>query len=255
MMLDVDRPQSQLLIFETADALYQVAEAYVRQRAAVAVEERGRFLLVLSGGSTPLPLYRRLAKPRVEKPFPWSQTHLFWGDERMVPPTDPESNFGQAESSLLTHVPVPTTQVYRIPGEQDPVTASETYAETLRQAAAATGKAWPRFDLVLLGLGSDGHTASLFPGSAFPPPVGQPTQAVLAQYGDRPAGRVTLTSPVFNSARHLVFLVTGAGKAEALAHVLAGPPDPVRWPAQRIQPENGTLVWFVEEKAAHLLQH
>lgn len=249
-----EKPQAKVLIFETADALYEVADAYVRQLAAAAVAARGRFLLVLSGGSTPRPLFQRLARADHEKPLPWAQTHIFWGDERLVPPTHPESNFGQAQSLLLSHVPVPPAQVHRIPGEKDPSTASAEYAETLRELAADDGSAWPRFDLVLLGLGSDGHTASLFPGSATPLPAAQPTLAVLADYDDRPAGRVSLTPPVLNSARHLIFLVRGAEKAEALARVLEGPEDPVAWPAQRIQPEEGTLIWFADDEAARLLR-
>jgi 6-phosphogluconolactonase len=188
-----------------------------------------------------------------ETPFPWAQTHIFWGDERMVSPTHPESNFGQAESLLLTRVPVPPTQVYRISGEVDPVTAAGAYADILQEVAGSEGALWPRFDLVLLGLGSDGHTASLFPGSASPLPDQQPTLAVSANYEDRPAGRVTLTPPAINSARHILFLVTGTEKAEALTQVLNGPDDPVRWPAQRIQPEKGTLIWFADEAAARLL--
>ena len=244
-----------ILIFKSPAALYEGAAAYVRQVAAEAVAARGQFLLVLSGGSTPQPLYRRLAEASTEAPIPWQQTHIFWGDERMVPPDHPESNFGQANSLLLSHVPVPKSQIYRIKGDTDPVTASEAYAETLQTAAAEDEAAWPRFDLVLLGLGSDGHTASLFPGSTYPIPAEQPTEAVLAKYGDRPAGRVTLTPPIFNSARHLLFLVVGEQKAEALAAVLEGEDNPSDWPAQRIRPVDGTLTWFVDEAAAHLLDH
>lgn len=248
-MIETEISGSQLLVFEDSATLFQVADARVRQLATAAVQARGRFLLVLSGGSTPQPLYRRLAEAGEQDPVPWKQTHIFWGDERMVPAADPESNAGQAESLLLTHVPIPDNQIHRIPGEEDPVTAAEAYAQTL-QEFAEEGAAWPRFDLVLLGLGSDGHTASLFPGSTFPVPAEQPTQAVLAKYGDRPAGRVTLTSAVFSSARHIFFLVTGDEKAEALARVLEGEYDPTQWPAQRIQPEDGTLVWFADAAAA-----
>lgn len=249
-MIETEMPGSRLLVFEDPETLFKVADAYVRRLATATVQARGRFLLVLSGGSTPQPLYRRLVEAGEQDPIPWQETHIFWGDERMVPSTNPESNAGQADSLLLSHVPVPDSQIHRIPGEEkDPVTAAEIYAHTLQQLAEE-GAAWPRFDLVLLGLGSDGHTASLFPGSTFPVPAEQPTQAVLAKYGDRPAGRVTLTPPVFNSARHIVFLVTGEEKAGALAHVLEGEYDPTQWPAQRIQPENGTLVWFADTAAA-----
>lgn len=248
-MIETELPGSQLLIFENLATLFEVADAYVRRLAIISVQARARFLLALSGGSTPHPLYRRLAQANEKEPFPWEQTHIFWGDERMVPASDPESNAGQAKSLLLSHVPVPEKQIHPIPYEEDPVTAAEGYAHTLEQVAEA-GAAWPRFDLVLLGLGSDGHTASLFPGSTFPVPAEQPTQAVLAKYGDRPAARVTLTPPVFNSARYLLFLVTGEEKAEALARVLEGDYAPVQWPAQRIQPEDGKLIWLADTAAA-----
>jgi 6-phosphogluconolactonase len=165
--------------------------------ARQAVAARGAFFVALAGGSTPRPLYRRLVDLDA---LPWPETHVFWGDERTVPPDHPESNYHQARELLLDHVPVPAAQVYRIQGELDPVSAAEAYAQTLL-AAAAAGEAWPRFDLVLLGLGSDGHTASLFPGSTYPVEEMQPTVAVSADYGNRPAGRVSLTPPVFNSAR------------------------------------------------------
>lgn len=248
-MIETEIPGSQLLVFEDPATLFEVADAYVRRLAIISVQARGRFLLTLSGGSTPLPLYRRLAKVDEKEPFPWQQTHIFWGDERMVPISDPESNAGQAESLLLSHVPVPDEQIYPIPHEEDPVASAEAYAHTLEQAAEAD-TAWPRFDLVLLGLGSDGHTASLFPGSTFPVPAEQPTQAVLAKYGGRPVGRVSLTPPVFNSARYILFLVTGEEKAQALAQILEGDYDPVQWPAQRIQPEDGKIVWLADAAAA-----
>lgn len=247
----------QLLIFETAVELYHVAAAYWRRLAQDAVEARGRFLLVLSGGSTPQPLYRRMAQPPYREDIPWSQTHVFWGDERMAPPDTPQSNYGQARDLLLTHVPVPPEQVHPIPGGLEPEEAAATYAETLAHSArqlAGVERLWPRFDLVLLGLGSDGHTASLFPGSAANEEEQRPVQAVHANYGDRPADRVTLTSPVFNSARQILFLVTGDEKADALTGVLEGEDDPARWPAQRIRPESGRVSWLVDRAAAgHLI--
>lgn len=248
-MNEAEKPQSQLLVFDSAAALYRVAEGYVQRLAEAAVQERGSFLFALSGGSTPQPLFRRLADPHS---LPWACTHVFWGDERMVPPDDPESNYHQAASLLLDHVPVPPSQIHRIPGEEDPVSAAEMYAQTLR-ATAGDGAAWPRFDLALLGLGADGHTASLFPGSAFPIAPEVATEAVLAKTENRPPARVTLTAQVFNSARHVIFLVRGEEKAEALAHVLEGEYKPRQWPAQRIHPADGNLLWFVDEAAASRL--
>ncbi len=239
----------QLLIFETAAELHHVAAAYWRRLAQKAVEERGRFLLVLAGGSTPKPLYHRMAQSPYREDVPWSQTHVFWGDERMTLPEDPQSNYGQARESLLSQVPIPPEQVHPIPGELEPEEAALAYGETLARWAGA-GRSWPRFDLVLLGLGSDGHTASLFPGKAVGEEKVVPARAVHAEYGDRPADRVTLTPPVFNSARHIFFLVAGEEKAEALAGVLDGEYDPGRWPAQRIQPQDGRVSWLVDRAAA-----
>lgn len=243
----------QLLIFETAAELHHVAAAYWRRLAQEAVEARDRFLLVLAGGSTPKPLYRRMAQPPYREDVPWSQTFVFWGDERMAPPGDPQSNYGQARELLLSQVPVPPEHVHPIPGELEPEAAAAAYNETLAQWAkrlAEAERAWPRFDLVMLGLGRDGHTASLFPGSAARKREEQPARAVHAEYGDRPADRVTLTPPAFNSARQILFLVTGAEKAEALAGVLEGEDNPVRWPAQRIRPRNGRVSWLVDRAAA-----
>jgi len=247
----------QLLIFETAHELYHVAAAYWRRLAQEAAEVRGRFLLLLAGGSTPQPLYQRMAQPPYREDVPWSQTHVFWGDERMVPSDDPQNNYGQARELLLSHVPVPAEQVHPIHGELEPEEAAAAYSKTLARWTTRTEErlaegqpAWPRFDLVLLGLGRDGHTASLFPGSAANEEKQRPAKAVHVEYGDRPADRVTLTPPVFNSARQILFLVTGEEKAGALASVLEGKNDPTRWPAQRIRPQNGRVSWLVDRAAA-----
>ena len=255
-------PEPSLLIFDTvADTdtrpeksdLYQKAAAFVARQARASVAARRRFLLALSGGSTPEPLFRRLAQPPYRDGLPWAQTHVFWADERAVPPDHPASNYGQAQRLLLERVAVPPEQIYRIPGEEDPLTAAEAYANVLRRQSDA-GRAWPRLDLVLLGMGSDGHTASLFPGSAFPIKRPQPTMAVSVKYGDRPAGRVTLTPGIINDARQILFLVTGESKAEALAAVLEGEPRPVQLPAQRVQPRDGAVCWMIDRAAAQQLQ-
>lgn len=242
-----------LLIFETPDELYHVAAAYWRRLAQGAVEARGRFLLVLAGGSTPQPLYRRMAQPPYRDDVPWPQTHVFWGDERLVPPDSPQSNYGQAWNLMLKHVPVPPEQVHPIPGELEPQEAAAAYSETLATSVkrqAQGQRFWPRFDLVLLGLGSDGHTASLFPGSAAIQEKQRPVRTVHAKYNNRPADRVTLTPPTFSSARQILFLVTGKEKAKALASVLEEEDDPARWPAQAIRPESGRVSWLVDRAAA-----
>ena len=220
--------------------------------ASEAVRDNGRFTIVLSGGSTPQSLFSLLAGSPYNTQLPWEQMHCFWGDERLVPPDDPGSNYYHAARLLLDHIPVPAANIHRIKGELPPQSAVLDYTEQLR-AFAANGRSWPRFDLVLLGMGSDGHTASLFPGSPAAEDPGLSVKAVTAQYEDRPAHRLTLTPAAFNDARHVLFLAAGANKAEALSAVLHGPRDHVKWPAQRIQPHSGTLTWFVDQAAASTL--
>jgi 6-phosphogluconolactonase len=176
--------------------------------------------------------------------------HVFWGDERCVPPDDPGSSFGQARDILLEQVSIPGSNIHRIEGERGPVEASKDYSQTLK-AFAAEPLSWPRFDLVYLGMGEDGHTASLFPGS--PVDVSEPTMPVTAHYQDRPANRVTLTPVVFNVARMLVFMATGDKKARTLAEVLSDRYNPELYPAQRIDPKDGRLIWLVDEDAASRL--
>jgi 6-phosphogluconolactonase len=205
--------------------------------------------MVLSGGSTPQALFSLLAVSPYQSQLPWPQTHIFWADERLVPPDDPGSNYYHAEQLLLDHVPVPTANIRRIKGELPPETAVLHYTDQLRRFAAH-GRSWPRFDLVLLGMGSDGHTASLFPGSLTEEEPHIAVKAVTAHYEDRPSQRITLTPAVFNDARHVLFLITGANKAGTLSAVLHGPRDLTKLPAQRIQPISGTLTWLVDQPAA-----
>jgi 6-phosphogluconolactonase len=236
-------------IFKDLEALSQVAtETFIRS-AAEAIEKQGRFLVALSGGSTPDKTYKSLASPAFRSQVDWSRVFVFWADERCVPPEQPGSNFAGARQALLGHVPIPEENLLRIRGELPPQKAAANYARTL-EGFAASPLNWPRFDLVMLGLGADGHTASLFPGS--PLETTTPTMVVNADYQDRPANRVTLTPQVFNTARLVVFLVSGEGKAHALASVLEGEKRPLEFPAQRIQPENGQIVWLVDQAASRL---
>ncbi|GAB4503743.1 MAG: 6-phosphogluconolactonase [Anaerolineales bacterium] len=238
-----------LQIFDDPDALSRSAAGYVARLAEQAVSQRGRFLVALAGGSTPRRLYRLLTGHPFLERIPWQVTHWFWGDERCVPPDDPESNYGQARALLFDHVPAPETNIHRVRGELDPPQAAADYAHTLRRFADP-GLPWPRFDLVLLGLGADGHTASLFPGSPPDPGPDTATLAVTATYAGRPAHRVTLTPRVFNDAHHVLFLVSRAEKAAALATTLDGPRDPLRRPAQRIHPSHGQVTYLVDRSAA-----
>jgi 6-phosphogluconolactonase len=244
-------------IFKDPEALSRAAAEIFVTLAAQAIAERGRFLVALNGGGTPKPLFHLLAADFRDK-IDWIKTHVFWGDERCVPPDDPESSYGLARTILLDRVPIPADNVHRILSDTStslstslgPGEASTDYALTLKRFASPPLD-WPRFDLVLLGMGDDGHTASLFPGS--PVDATEPVIPVTAHYQDRPANRVTLTPLVFNSAWNVVFLVAGASKAEALSRVLNGEFLPERYPAQRIQPTDGTLTWMVDEAAGSAL--
>lgn len=241
-----------LLVFDAAEAMFATAATFVVRQAVSSVRARDRFILVISGGTTPVPLYRLLAAPPYSDQLPWAKTHIFWADERLVPPGDEASNYGQARKAWLQHVPIPGEQVHPIDGTLTPLAAADDYANRLA-SLASPGDRWPRFDLVLLGLGADGHTASLFPGSAHPLPEPAAALPVRAAYGDRPAARVTLTPPAINDARHILFLVQGEDKAPAVARVRSGVGNAIELPALRIQPVDGQLSWFVDRNAASLL--
>jgi 6-phosphogluconolactonase len=234
--------KADLRIFPDLAALSEAAARLFVDTALQAIRTRGRFLVAFSGGSTPTALYRLLAR----EPMDWTRIHVFWGDERLVPPTDPENNYGQAWEVLLKHIPIPSENIHRVASELEPAAAATDYARVLKKFADPPLD-WPRFDLVLLGMGEDGHTASLFPGS--PVDVTEPVRAVTADYQGRPARRVTLTPAVFNAARQVVFLVSGANKAVTLRGVLSDYNSMEQYPVQRIQPADGQVTWMVDEAA------
>jgi 6-phosphogluconolactonase len=235
-----------LHIFQDLESLSREAARIFSKQAAKTIEERGHFLTALNGGGTPQRLFQLLAEEYREE-IAWDKVHIFWGDERCVPPGEAGSNYGQARDAFLGHVPVSDSNIHRVKGELEPAEAARDYALTLSRFASPPLD-FPRFDLVYLGLGEDGHTASLFPGS--PADVREPVIPVTAQYQDRPANRVTLTQVVFNQARMVVFMATGEKKAGALAEVLSGRYNPDKYPAQRIEPKDGRLIWLVDEEAA-----
>lgn len=236
-------------IFPDLEQLSRAAADLFVGAARAAVAGHGRFLMALSGGGTPQPLYRLLAQSPYREQMPWHASLVFWGDERLVPPDHEQSSYGMAARLLLDQVPLPPEQIFRAWGETDAATAVADYQRKLQSIAAP----WPRFHLILLGMGQDGHTASLFPGPISAAEREEPVIAVSADYDGRPAQRLTLTPPVINDAHHILFLVAGAAKAEALFQVLAGPPDPETWPAQRIAPRHGRVTWLVDAAAARLL--
>lgn len=239
----------ELRIFDDSEKLSHYAANLFIKQAAQSIVERGQFLVVLNGGSTPTRFFQLVATEYREK-VDWKKTQVFWGDERCVPPEDSGSSYGQARELLLNHVPILDSNIHRVKGELGPVDASKEYSVTLKDFAAAPLD-WPRFDLVYLGMGEDGHTASLFPGS--PVQVTEPTVPVTAHYQDRPANRVSLTPVVFNSAHMVAFMATGVKKAITLAEVLSDRYNPEYYPAQRIDPKDGELIWLVDEDAASKL--
>jgi 6-phosphogluconolactonase len=244
--------EKQIEIFPDSGALSKFAAELFMQTALEAVSSRGRIISALSGGGTPMALYHLLAGSPYFESLTWKKMHFFWGDERCVPPDDAESCYAQARAAWLGRVPIPDGNIHRAKGELGPETAAYEYARELREMAAA-GMNWPRFDLVLLGLGADGHTASLFPGSPLQTDLNLAVIPVKAHYQDRPANRVSMTPAVFNAARNVVFLVSGAEKASALAETISGTYDPVRLPAQRINPQEGKIWWLVDAAAGRLI--
>ena len=219
----------------------QAAVAVIRH----AVDTAGTCSLVLSGGDTPRTLYGLLAS-RFRDEVPWTQVHLFWGDERYVPQNDAHSNYRMAREALLQRVPCPAANIHPMPTQSpDPDAAARDYEATLRSHFPGTG---PRFDLLLLGLGPEGHTASLFPES---PAIAEPTRWVLAVKAPTdPAVRLTLTPPALSQAAHVYFLVAGSGKAGALGQVVSGTVDPQIYPAAAIRPVHGKITWWVDRGAA-----
>ena len=233
--------------FKDISELSQYAAQAFVGIANKAIAERGRFLVALSGGSTPMRLYELLGN-KFQHDVDWSRVHFFWGDERCVPVEDAGNSYGQTKKVLFDKIG--TTNIHRVNSDLAPDSAATDYANALKVFSEPPND-WPRFDLVLLGMGDDGHTASLFPNS--PVDVTTPTLAVTANYQDRPANRVTLTQLVFNDAREIWFMVAGKNKAETLLNVLDGAYKPKQYPAQRIKPTDGNLVWMIDEEAASLL--
>ncbi len=224
------------------------ARSLIETIVAVTGRHRAHCHLALAGGNTPRTLYRLLATEYREQ-IPWTQVHLFWADERYVPPDDPRSNYRFVRETLLDHVAIPAENVHPMPADlPKPEDAARAYEQTLRSHFSPP---WPRFDLVLLGLGADGHTASLFPGSIALTERERWVVAVRAPVD--PPLRLTLTLPALNHAAHVFFLVAGAEKADALRRVLTGTPDPAGWPGAGVRAAAGAVVWWVDEKAAKSL--
>jgi 6-phosphogluconolactonase len=243
---------SPIRVFADPQSLAHAAVIRFVQIARAAIETRDRFTVALSGGSTPKALYALLATEPWQNQIPWTQVHLFWGDERHVPPSDLSSNYRMTQAQLLSKVQIPTENIHRIKAENpDPQIVAAEYEQDLKQSFQLAEHQLPQFDLVLLGMGANGHTASLFPGTA---DLYEQSRLVAAPWiRELESHRITLTPPVINNAREIIFFVTGAEKAETLKAVLEGRYQPNHLPAQIIHPTAGTLTWMVDHAAANLL--
>ncbi len=247
--MDRSSPKPEIRILADPQALAVFAASLFIQIAQVSIAQRGRFRLALAGGSTPRVLFQYLSQPTSILQIEWSAVQVYWGDERCVPPDQPDSNYLMAQQALLDHVPVPDGNIHRIFGELEPEIAASRYEDKLKKAFL--GAKIPRFDLILLGLGDDGHTASLFPGS----PALQETDrwVVSVEHHNPPlplVARISLTLPVLNAAANVLFMVSGAAKAGILREVLLDDRRSNPLPAQLIDPSNGRLVWAVDRAAA-----
>jgi 6-phosphogluconolactonase len=237
----------------TPDALAVSAAEFFTTTVVAAVKARGLVRVAISGGTTPKALFSLLANPSAPyfAQIPWNRLQIFWVDERSVPPTDADSNYRMTREALLSHLSLPSSQVYRIEGELDPEVAAARYEATIRTAFRLEGAETPVFDLVLLGLGEDGHTASLFPHTAA---IYELARIAIANHvPQKESWRITLTWPVLIQAREVAFLVGGASKTQPLHDMLLGPYDPEAKPAQLIRPTSGRLTLLLDAAAASKL--
>jgi len=235
-------------ILTTPQELFAAAAEEVVRAATEAVAQRGRFTIALSGGSTPKSLFNLLAT-NARTSLPWDRMFFFWGDERHVPPTDAESNYGMAEEAMLSKIPVAAGNVFRILAENpDAAAAAEAYEQTLRKFFGLEPGGVPRFDLILLGMGPDGHTASLFPGTAA---VKEKSRLVVANWVEKlRANRLTFTLPVLNAARCIAFLISGTDKAAMVKTVLESDAPGEQYPSKLVRPTDGKLIWIMDRAAA-----
>jgi len=243
----------EIRILADGAAIAQRAAQQLLQAAADAVRERGSFTAALAGGSTPKTLYSLLANdPALRSQVPWDKIHLFFGDERHVGPGHPDSNFRMATEAMLSKAPLKAEQVTRIKGEYpDAEQAAQEYEQALRTYFQLKDGEYPRFDLLLAGMGNEGHTLSLFPGTKALHPGAR--VVVRNWVGKLYTERITLTAPAASNAARIIFMVTGADKAPALKAVLEGPYEPEQLPAQLLQPKNGKLLWLVDAAAGSML--
>ncbi len=239
-----------LEIQPTSADLVRKATECIASLLLESVKSRKLAMIALSGGTTPRSVYMLLGSEPMCSMIPWANVHLFWGDERCVPPDNAESNFRMVKEALLDKIAIPSTNIHRTKAEQNPAIAAQEYEEEIKQTFQLKGDALPRFDVILLGLGEDGHTASLFPGTTA---LQEQHKLVTEVYVEKlKAYRISMTLPLINNARHLLFLVSGKGKAGMLAEVLQS--NDVKYPAQLVKPVSGDIRWLVDRNAASHLE-
>ena len=241
------RGRGELRVYETPEALAAALADLFVEDARAAIEARGAFFVSLAGGRTPQAAYSLLAVSERRDVIDWPRVFIYFGDERCVPPESDESNYKMAFESFLSKVPIPPRNLHRMHGEDEPARAARAYAQVLVETMGEL----PRFDLMLLGMGEDGHTASLFPGAD---PRAEEDQLVRAFFVEQfETHRLTITPLVINNSRHVTIAVEGAAKAPTLHAVREGPYDPVTYPVQIASPRDSDLTWLVDKAAASML--
>ncbi|MBI5747322.1 MAG: 6-phosphogluconolactonase [Nitrospirae bacterium] len=242
---------SEIVVAHDLEDLCERAAVRVAQYITNRVQASGRAAIALSGGTTPRRLYERLATGKYGQAIPWGHVYLFWGDERCVPPDHPDSNYKMAYDTLISKIPIPKENVYRMPAERsDHVEAALEYEKRMRMFFGLSGDGWPRFDFVLLGIGADGHTASLFPGSSA---LAEKKQWVAATYIEKlKVYRLTLTPEVFNCSAQVIFMAAGKEKAPVMKDLFMVERRSNRYPFQEIRPHEGELIFFLDQAACSL---
>ncbi len=238
-------------VYPNAEGIIKAGANLFMDLASTAISDRGSFSVVLSGGATPRPLFEFLAVDKSADLLDWSRIHFYWGDERTVLPDNPESNYRQAYQFLLGPRLIPPGNIHRIKGELDPVKAASLYQKEISNLLLESP---PSFDMIFLGMGGDGHTASLFPGTKVASNPGEYQWVAANQVPQQDTWRITFTPQLINAARTIIFLVSGQKKAETLKRVLEGPFLPETYPAQLIKPDHGNLIWLVDQAAASNLE-
>lgn len=236
-------------VFSSNTELVKATADTILSLAIEAVTQRGLFTISLSGGHTPEHLYTALSKSPYAEQMPWQQVFIFWGDERYVSANDEQNNANMARRTLLNYIDIPAANIFPVQTDLNPVEAARKYEESIRNLF---GREDPKFDLILLGIGENGHTASLFPHTEV---LHERTRLVKEVFVEElEMYRITMTVPLINSSRNIIFLVEGEGKAEAVNTILNGKYEPDTYPAQLIKPLNGKLFWYLDNKAAKLLR-